>query len=328
MWWKRRQLLDRAARARHDLHPVADRTAALGAGSILCLACIRNEAGRLPFFLAHHRRLGVGHFLIVDNGSTDATRALLAAEPDVSLWSAAGSYKAARFGMDWLNALLGRYGTGRWCLTLDADEILVYPHWPDRPLPDLARRLERTGRAGMGALMLDLFPEGRIGAGAADAGADPLRALPFFDPGPWRARRQMPMQNLHLQGGTRDRAFFAAEPQRAPTLNKLPLIRWQSGFAYANSTHALLPPRLNLLYHGPGGADLSGVLLHTKFLPTAVARAAEEKARGEHFSNGRVYDGYYDAVAADPVLHHPGAARLQDWQQLEALGLMARGSWD
>ena len=38
-------------------------------------------------------------------------REYLLAQPDVSLWSTDASYKAARFGMDWINHLLRRHGT-------------------------------------------------------------------------------------------------------------------------------------------------------------------------------------------------------------------------
>ena len=51
--------------------------------------------------LDHHRKLGVRHFLIVDNASTDGTAQLLD-QPDISLWTTSASYKASRFGMDWL----------------------------------------------------------------------------------------------------------------------------------------------------------------------------------------------------------------------------------
>ena len=63
-----------------------DRTAAIRPGDILAFVTVRNEAQRLPYFLEHHRRLGVDHFLIVDNDSDDGSRDWLAGQPDVSLW--------------------------------------------------------------------------------------------------------------------------------------------------------------------------------------------------------------------------------------------------
>lgn len=48
-------------------------------------AIVKNEADSLPEWLAYHRLVGACHFLIADNGSSDGTRALLAARDDVTL---------------------------------------------------------------------------------------------------------------------------------------------------------------------------------------------------------------------------------------------------
>ncbi len=47
---------------------------------------------------------------MVDNGSTDGSAELLAGEPDVSLWTTGTSYKASRFGVDWLTWLQVLHG--------------------------------------------------------------------------------------------------------------------------------------------------------------------------------------------------------------------------
>ena len=324
--WKRRRLLFRALRKRRQIAPVADRSAAIRPGDILAFATIRNEALRLPEFLAHYRRLGVAHFLIVDNGSTDGGAALLEAEPDVSLWTTGHSYRLSRFGLDWLTWLMIRHGHGHWCLTVDADELLIYPHWQSRPLPALAAWLDRHGAEAFPAMMLELYPSGRLSEAEAPSG-DALAALRWFDSGNYTIRKQRPMDNLWIQGGARARVFFAGDPRRAPTLNKLPLVRWNRRHVYVNSTHGALPPRLNRAYAEDGGEAISGVLLHTKFLPDAPRRAAEEKARDEHFANAAAYEGYYDALAAGPELWTPRSRALTGWRQLEALGLMSRGGW-
>ena len=320
--WKRRKLLWRCLRAARDLTPVVDRTPAIRTGEILCFATLRNEMLRLPEFLAHYRKLGVGAFLIVDNASTDGSDAFLRGQRDVSLWRAAGSYRASRFGMDWLGALQFRHGHGHWCLTVDVDELLVYPDWDRRPLPDLAAQLDAAGRPAMGAMMLDLYPRGPLGQ--ADAGPDaPLTdRLPWFDPLPYRCRMVPPKRNRILQGGVRERVFFPKDPDRGPTLNKLPLVRWNRRYVYVNSTHSALPPRLNDQYDGPGDPRLSGVLLHGKFLPDSVLRAAEELDRRQHFIDPDQYRPYHDAIAKGPTLWHPGAVRYAGWRQLVDLGLM------
>ena len=325
--WRRRRLLARALARRRHLHAVRDRTGTIAPGAILCFATMRDEMPRIGHFLAHHRRLGVDHFLIVDNDSEDGTRAHLAVQPDVSLWTTRTSYKRARFGMDWLTWLMMRHGHGHWCLTLDADECLVYPHHETRPLPALCDWLERQGRASFGALMLDMYPEGPLSAQKARQGGDPFEALCWFDAGNYSMRRKHDLQNLWIQGGPRARIFFAAAPRRAPTMGKVPLVRWHWRYAYASSTHSLLPRRLNHVYATDGGEATSGVLLHSKFLAIVVDRAAQEKQRQEHFANSALYDAYYDALAADPELWCDRSTRLTGWRQLEALGLMSRGGW-
>lgn len=325
--WKRRELLWRAIRAQRRLRPIADRTAAIARDDILVICTLRNEMPRLPEFLDHHRRLGVAQFLIVDNGSEDGLDRYLVDQPDVSLWRCDTSYREARFGLDWAGALLFQFGHGHWCLTLDADELLIYPSHDTRPLPQLVAHLDRIGQQGMGAMMLDLFPTGSLGQ--ADAPPDqPLhRQLPWFDAGPYRSRRLMPRRNLWVQGGVRERVFFADAPRHAPTLNKLPLMRWNRRQVYVNSTHSLLPPRLNDLYDGPGEGRLSGILLHGKFLPDIVERSREELHRRQHFADPDAYAPYHQAVADAPVLRGSQSLRYDGWRQLVDLGLMGTGDW-
>jgi hypothetical protein len=324
---RRQMLLLRAVRRRRELTSVADRTGEIAKGDILCFMCLRNEMPRLSHFLAHHRALGVRHFLAVDNASTDGSGQMLSQEPDVSLWRTEASYKASRFGMDWLTWLMLRHGNGHWCLTLDADELLVYPYWQTRPLPALTSWLEGQGRVSFGAMTVDMYPEGPVSQGSVGPGDDPIRHLAYFDAGNYQVQVQPRMRNLWVQGGARARAFFAATPRRAPTLNKTPLVRWHWRYAYVNSTHALLPARLNEVYATDGGELTSGVLLHTKFLPGITDRSAEEKARGEHFADAAQYAAYYDRLTADPVLHCDASTRYTGWRQMEALGLMSRGGW-
>ncbi len=325
--WKRRRYLLRALRKRRQLRPVADRTAAIRPDDILCASTVRNEATRLPYFLEHNRRLGVNHFLFVDNGSDDGTVDYLAAQPDVSLWDSRSSYRLSRFGVDWLTWLQIRHAHGHWCLTLDADELFVYPHHETRPLRALTEWLDETGVESFGAMLLDLYPRGPIGAQPYRAGEDPLQILSWFDAGNYGIRRQHPLRNLWIQGGVRARRFFAEDPRRAPTLNKVPLVRWNRRYAYVNSTHQILPRRLNLVYDDAGGEKASGVLLHTKFLDIVVDRSREEKARKEHFANSALYEDYYDGLIGNPDLWCERSRRYSGWRQLEAMGLLSRGGW-
>ena len=325
--WKRRQLLVRAFRKRRQVKVVADRTGVIRPGDILAFVTVRNEALRLPYFLEHHRKLGVDHFLIVDNGSDDGSRDWLAGQDDVSVWETGHGYKQSRFGLDWLTWLQRRYGAGHWCLTLDADEILIYPYFETRDLRALTGRLEAKGLNAFGAMMLDLYPKGPLDAQSYEAGQNPVEVLPWFDSGNYVVQVQPRMRNLWIQGGVRARQFFAGEPRRAPTLNKVPLVRWERGFVYVNSTHAILPRRLNAVFDEAGGERISGILLHTKFLPVVVEKSREERERQQHFNNSALFEDYYHSLSQSPDLWCSHSARYGGWRQLEAMGLMSRGGW-
>ncbi|MCH2094452.1 MAG: glycosyltransferase family 2 protein [Rhodobacteraceae bacterium] len=322
--WQRRKLLWRALRSRHALKAINIRTDCIGRNDILCVMTLRNEMLRLPYFLKHHRALGVDHFLIVDNGSTDGTTDWLAHQTDVSLWGTTASYRAARFGVDWTTWLQMRFAHGHWCLVLDADELLVYDGCSSRDLHGLTAALDTRRIEGFGALMVDLYPKGPVSNATYTSGSDPTHCLHWFDPGPFRVVRQWPKQNLWVQGGVRDRVFFASEASKAPTLNKLPLMRWHRRYAWLNSCHSALPARLNLLYEGPDSTGPAGALLHTKFLPDVTKRAREEKVRRQHFNRPRAFDGYYDEVARGPDLWWDGAQRYTGPESLVQAGLMPR----
>ena len=142
---------------------VEDRTRLIGRNEILLFCTLRNERIRLPFFLSYYREMGVGHFLFVDNGSDDGTREYLAMQGDVSVWTTQASYRQARFGMDWLTLLQRRHGHNHWCLTVDADEFLVYPFCETRPLRALTDWLDLSQVRSFSTLLLDMYPKGDPG---------------------------------------------------------------------------------------------------------------------------------------------------------------------
>lgn len=324
---RRKRFLLRAWRKSSQLLQDIDRTGQIGPSDILCFVTLRNEALRLPFFLDHHRRLGVAHFLIVDNGSDDGSLEMLRDQPDVSIWRAEGSYKLSRFGMDWLTWLQRKYGAGHWCLTVDADEALIYPEWDNRPLPDLTAWLAARQVRSFGAILLDMYPKGLLSAQPYRAGQDPTDVLGWYDAGNYRRTRNPKFQNEWIQGGVRDRVFFQDRPERAPTLNKVPLVDWRRGYAYVTSTHHMLPRKLNRVFDSQVAGRPSGVLLHSKFLNTIGAKSAEERDRRQHFENSDLYQGYYQRLIDDVDLWYDGSQPYRGWQQLVADGLMSKGDW-
>ena len=327
LWTERHRAQVRARRSLSDLRAVTDRTASIQPTDILLCAAIRNEASRLPYLLTYYRALGVQHFLFIDNGSTDDSEQILSGQGDCSLWHTGASYKSSGYGMDWINGILARHGRGHWVLTVDADEFFVYPHMDARPLRALTDWLTASRRRAFGAMLIDLYSDGPIAANACPPGQSPLSVLTHFDSGNYSYRRNAHYRNLWIQGGPRQRVFFADLPGDAPALNKVPLVRWTSRSVYISSTHTLLPRRLNEVYDEKGGEHASGALLHTKFLSDFARKAREEADRGEHYADGWEYRIYVDKLDETANLWTPHSTRYTDWRQLDGLGLISTGDW-
>jgi len=317
----------RAVRKRRALSVVAKRTEAIKPDDILLFSTLRNERVRLPYFLRYYREMGINHFLIVDNDSDDGTREYLAEQKDVSLWHTGASYKAARYGMDWMNWLLLRYGHNHWTLTVDPDEFLVYPFSDTRPIRALTDWLDTYDIRSFPAMLLDMYPKGPIDAQPYREGQNPLEIAQWFDSGNYTISRNWYFNNLWIQGGPRARMFFADNPYSGPSLNKIPLVKWQRRYAYVSSTHMLLPRGLNMVYDDWGGEKVSGCLLHAKFISPLTAKVAEELERREHFAGSREYIAYSEQLSSEPDLWCKWSEKYINWRQLEILGLMSKGNW-
>jgi hypothetical protein len=285
------------------------------------VAVVRDEAARLPGFLAHYRRLGVTRFAMIDNGSRDATRALLAAEPDVALYAADRPFPGKQ---GWVNALIARMGYGRWYLHVDADERLVWDGAPaggrpGRGLAELVRFAEASGLRRLRAMLVDLYPPGPLLAPEArEAPGTPEAPVArdlLFDAGGYA--ETLCLERVSRKGGPRRRAFGFD-----PELTKYPLFHIRAGEVVA-SPHHLHPYRENYR------SDCLLALLHDKFGPGWRARAERAAAEGNYWQASLEYRATLAALARDPglALACPGSRRYRTPADLVAAGLVAPIPW-
>lgn len=124
------------------------------------LFCIlRNEHIRLPYFLDHYRSLGVQWFFILDNNSTDRTREFLLKQNDITLFSTPESYQ---WNLYWRRYLLNKYGKNRWCLMVDADELLIYEGCENKEINYLISQMEKEGSNHLRALWVEMYSANEI----------------------------------------------------------------------------------------------------------------------------------------------------------------------
>ncbi len=324
---RRKRRILRCVRKRRELSTVSNNTGKIKRRDSLLMSVVRNEKIRLPYFLEYYRKLGVNHFLFVDNDSDDGTAEFLAAQPDVSVWHTNASYRRATFGIDWSNYLLRKYAHGHWVLTVDPDEFFIYPFCDTRPLRALTDWLDGCAVRSFGTMLLDMYPRGPVDAQVYTEGQDPFEIARWFDSGNYMITRNPEYGNLWIQGGPRARVFFRDTPSKAPALNKIPLVKWDRRYAYVSSTHSLLPRGLNQVYDEWGGEKTSGALLHAKLINTLGEKAREEMGRRQHYRKSGEYQAYAQGLDEQPVFWCTWSEKYINWRQLEILGLMSKGNW-
>ncbi|GAA3858081.1 glycosyltransferase family 2 protein [Celeribacter arenosi] len=294
---------------------------------VLLVCTLRNERIRLPYFMSYYRKLGVSHFLFIDNDSDDGSREYLTGQQDVTLWHTTASYKKARFGVHWVNWIARKHCHGHWTLTVDPDEFFIFPFSDTRPVKALTDWLDSSGRRSFPAMLIDMYPKGRIDAQPYREGQNPFEIAQWFDSGNYMVSKNEDYGNLWIQGGPRARVFFHEDPYNAPSLNKIPLVKWHRSYTYVQSTHMLLPRGLNAVFDTEGGEMAAGALLHAKFLDTFVEKTQEELRRREHYAGSREYLAYNSRLSEDPDLWCNWSEKYINWRQLEILGLMSKGNW-
>lgn len=181
------------------------------------VAVARDEMLRLPDYLRHHRGIGVRHFLIVDNASTDGTGAYLDAQPDVTRFFSERHFPTFKpLFRPWL---ADTHAVGRWVLAPDLDEHLVYPGWPDRRLDALLAHWEGEGCDAVFAPMVDMYSDRPLSRIEHGPEARLAQVYSHFDAeGYWlappkpRSLKRSPTPPAMLFGGARDRFARTAEP--------------------------------------------------------------------------------------------------------------------
>ncbi|WP_169303110.1 glycosyltransferase family 2 protein [Thalassotalea mangrovi] len=327
--WQRLRALRLAKTHFQQLQLIQDNLRQINHSNILVFATMFNEAHLLPAYLEHYRRLGVNHFIFIDNDSTDKSLDLLTGCEDVSVFQTHNSYKQANFGMHWVNALLRKYGCGHWCLVCDLDELLIFENGSYQsspttnnptPLTALTQRLDNGQQESFYTMMLDMYPrqidERRQ---PSPAGAKELLAsAPYFDKRGYQWRFNKKYRSQMVRGGVRQRLLYSHDPDKAPALQKIPLVKWQASYAYLSSMHTLAPRRLNLSFQAPE----TGALLHFKFAPGFAAKVSQESVRQQHYDNSSEYQCYQALNDATAMFDDGVSIRFESARQLADLGLI------
>ena len=162
---------------------------------------------------------------------TTARASYLLRQPDMHLFLTTDAYAVHGGGMRWLNDLLERHGTGTWCLTVDVDEVLAYPHAERLGLRGAHRRTS-TARAPrrLFGFMLDMYAEDSLHEWPTARAT--IRSSPApASTAPATSERDHPDFPFRMVAGGLVSRFLYDRKQDGVYLHKVPLVRWQAGCA-------------------------------------------------------------------------------------------------
>jgi hypothetical protein len=194
---------------------------------VLCVTIAHNEIKRISDFLRHYRAIGVAHFLIMDDNSTDGTFEFLRTQSDVTLFVPRDS-NFKQHQTVWRTDMLDRYAAGRWVMVPDLDELLVYPHCDRCSIGALAAHLEEEGSEAVFAPMVDMYADAPLDQISFQPGQSMLATFPYFDGDSYRLVRPRlkhlllyPTPPLEMHGGARERLFYDFSVESLTGLRRL-----------------------------------------------------------------------------------------------------------
>lgn len=284
------------------------------------LVCVlRNEAARLPLFLDHYKRLGVGRFFVVDNNSDDGTREILLAEPLADIFHAHASFSEGQAGLYWAQAIARHYGEGNWLMRPDGDELFVYDGMEERDLHALASWLGRHGMDRVFAPMVDLYPSTALTQTSLTI-EDLIANDGWFDNDGYELEGWP--QGWHLTGGPRDRLFSRADRRFKTPIGKYPFFRMAPDTLIYNH-HWLWP-------HDRVTRGALGALLHLKFMNDFIERSQRYEHEGQHWSGSRAYKYMNEHMRELPqtMPFHDGSKRYRGARSLIRHGMLMPIDWD
>lgn len=305
----------------------------LGTYGVTVCAIVHNEMFFLPAFLAHYRALGADRFVILDDRSTDATAAFLAAQPDVMVVESDVRYfediayppearalvRETRAVRLWRDQLMDQFCAGQWAVDVDPDELLALP---EGGLPAFVAGLEAEGAEAAWGAMVDMYPArvaDILGAGA-DASFDPTTPW-FFDGRPHLDPRQPigdgPKVPRTVYPGSVARLFatwgvlpqgpalvrlkrrlsgYRYEP--ASIIYKTPVVRWRQGDFFLNCHLTTKPVSMSRVVP----------MLHYKFTADLGRKIEYALATGGYNQGSRSYRLYASLI--ERMMRHPEGSFL------------------
>ncbi|WP_257287524.1 glycosyltransferase family 2 protein [Endozoicomonas sp. SESOKO2] len=263
---------------------------AIEKAKVLGIIVGKNEQEFLPNLLSHHRKIGVEHFLFVDNSSSDNSIDYMLEQDDVSVFVATQDYKFSRFGVNWQETLCSHYCLGKWTLIIDSDELFVFDNFEEQSIQELVAKADHEHATAILSPMVDFYPKGSLDT------ADITESRPFYETCNYFDTVESmkvldqanygPFSNSKVySAGVRERIFgkYNAYPQPNYLNQKYNLLKYNPGMNLIEGLHFMVGHKIFSKQCG---------IMHFKYHSKFHTKIVREIKSGQHWNNGAEYRRY------------------------------------
>jgi len=189
---------------------------------------VKDDLERLKMLVRHHRKLGVMHFAILDNCSSDGTFEWIMEQPDIDVYKVEEKYNSI-VRAAWILKIALHYGMDRWYIIVDSDELLVYDRMEEENIQQFIKKLEKRGLHRSLGFMVDMYAMESDMLHKQES-EDIFSRYCFFDKNTYQMKKGelAPV----ISGGPRERVFGKCEDGYTEVLTKYPVFFWKKGEIY------------------------------------------------------------------------------------------------
>lgn len=295
-------------------------------GSVIAVVPYYGDHRMLPWFLGYYRKLGVRLFVFLDISADKDLPGRLESATDCAVWHPKGFMHPGKT-IDALNHLRHLYARNKWCLSVEPYDFLVFPKCETRHIRDLTDFIESEQRRHVFAIVVDAYGDGPACEMRASDDVSPFEQLPYFDRFGYQTAAGEALDVVPILGGVQRRYLYGDEPQRAPALNRIPLLKLTWDCYYLASTRVVVPARFNTPHsewHSTTTACLLRYALLGSEMPLHLAKQAEP-AQLHPDTITPLFAGSEAMVSA--TLKNQGSQKFGSSRDLLECGLINNGQW-
>lgn len=251
------------------------------------LVCVlRNDLGKVRFFMEHYRKIGIKKFVFVDNGSTDGTYEFLLEQEDVTLYQCLNDYTSNR-KIAWINRVLAECGDNKWYMLVDSDEFFTYLGEDKYSITDLLRQAEKMNLKRLGVVHLDMYPQGNLFT--TENKENFIEKYCFFDKNSYICKKTP--RGVQIFGGPRKRIFGTNMK-----VSGLRCVYFENDDVIPSS-HFMIP------YEKSDNVPTCLISRHYKFVNEEDYNKIIEAVKTEKYSNNSAeYKTYFKGISKNPEL--------------------------